>query len=379
MTQRVALLLDGSRRTVAHSRPSLRPTILQRREVIAIGGLCIALLAVGCSSSSVRGNAQLVPIGAGIHGPAGLRATVYAKGLPNVATFALDAQGRLWAAAAGLSNHRNDGVYLISNPGAVARRVISGLDDPLGLLWYHGRLYVASVGRVSVYSGFTGRGFTRHSTVIRGPVAGGENNNLVLAPDGRLLMGITATCDHCLPKSKYSGSIVSFRPDGSDLRVYAARIRAPVGLAFYPGTSDLFVSMNQRNDLGAYTTGDALAIVRPGTNWKFPACYAQGGPACAGVPRPVALLDKHAAVGSVTILTGQLGRATDNAALVAEWQSGKVQRVALNKTSGTYRGSASPWITGLQDPLALILTPKHSVLVGDWGTGTIYQIAPASR
>ena len=215
--------------------------------------------------------------------------------------------------------------------------------------------------------------------MIRGPVAGGENNNLVLASDGRLLMGITATCDHCRPKSKYSGSIVSFRPDGSDLRVYASRIRAPVGLAFYPGTSHLFVSMNQRNDLGAQTTGDALAIVRPGTNWKFPACYAQGGPACAGVPWPVALLGKHAAVGSVTMLTGQLGRATGNAALVAEWQLGKVQCVALNMTSGTYGGSVSPWISGLQDPLALILTPKRSVLVGDWGTGTIYQIAPASR
>lgn len=344
-----------------------------------MGVLCIAVLAGGCSSSSVRrDDAHLVPIGAGLHGPEGLRATVYAKGLPHVATFALDAQGRLWAAAAGLANHRNDGVYEISNPGARPLRVISGLDDPLGLLWYHGRLYVASVGRVSVYSGFTGRSFKRRSIIIRGPVAGGENNNLVLSPDGRLLMGITATCDHCLPRSKYSGSIVSFRPDGSDLRVYAARIRAPVGLALYPSTSDLFVTMNQRNDLGARTAGDALAIVRPGTNWKFPACYAQDGPACAGVPTPIALLDKHAAAGSVAILTGQLGRATGNAALVAEWQTAKVERVALNKASGTYSGSVRPWITGVQNPLALILTPKRSLLVGDWGAGTVYQIAPAS-
>ena len=97
------------------------------------------------------------------------------------------------------------------------------------------------------------------------------------------------------------------------------------------------------------------------------------------MPEPIALLDKHAAVGSVAILTGQLGRATGNAALVAEWQLGKVQRVALNKTSGTYRGSVSRWISGLRDPLALILTPKRSVLVGDWGSGKVYQIAPASR
>jgi len=169
---------------------------------------------------------------------------------------------------------------------------------------------------------------------------------------------------------------VSFRPDGSDLRLYAARIRAPFGLAFKPGTSDLFVTMNQRDDLGDRTTGDALAIVSPGTNWKFPACYAQGGPACADVPRPIALLDKHAAVGSVAILTGQLGRATASTALVAEWQAATVQRVTL-KGQRRLRGLGKPLAYRLQHPLALIVTRTRSVLVGDWGTGTIYRIAPA--
>src|ERR1700686_2175725 len=98
---------------------------------IGIKGLGIASLAAGCASTSGRrDNTRLVPIGAGIQGPAGLRATVYAKGLPDVATFVYDAKGGLWAAAAGLSNHRHDGVYLISKPGARPRRVISGLDDP---------------------------------------------------------------------------------------------------------------------------------------------------------------------------------------------------------------------------------------------------------
>jgi len=296
-----------------------------------------------------------------------------------MSAFAFDAQGRLWVTTSGANTHGTDGLYVVAKPGAQPVRIAASLRGPLGLVWIGGKLYVSSLGRVQVFAGLEGTHFASRTTVLVGPKGSGENNNLVLAPDGRLLMGITATCDHCRPRSKYSGSIVSFRPDGSDLRVFAARIRAPVGLAFYPGTSDLFVSMNQRDDLGARTTGDALAIVRSGTDWRFPACYAQGGPACAGVPEPIALLDKHAAVGSVAILTGQLGRATGNAALVAEWQLGKVQRVALNKTSGTYRGSVSRWISGLRDPLALILTPKRSVLVGDWGSGKVYQIAPASR
>src|ERR1700722_14833914 len=106
-------------------------------------------------------------------GPPGVRATVYAKGVPNVATFAVDPQGRLWAAAAGLTNHRYDGVYLITKPGAAPLQVISGLDGPLGPLWYGSRLYVSSLGRVTVFSHFNGTRFTKHVIVLRGPVQGG--------------------------------------------------------------------------------------------------------------------------------------------------------------------------------------------------------------
>ena len=338
-------------------------------------GLLVAAPLTGCGTSAKRTGSGLVSIGSGLSGPAGLRAEVYARGLPTVAAFTFDPQGRLWAAAAGLSDHARDGVYLIAKPGARPLRVVGGLDDPLGLLWHQGRLYVSSVGRVTAYSGLRGTRFAHQATILDGPVAHGENNDLVLAPTGRFVMGITATCDHCVPTSKWSGSIVSFRSDGSDLRLYAARIRAPVGLDYFPGTSDLFVTMNQRDDLGARTPGDWLALVRPGTNWRFPECYGQGGAACAGVPGPVAVLDQHAAVGSVVIVTGQLGPTVGTAGLVSEWQTATVARVALVKRGSGYSGSPSVWLRGLRNPLALVLGPAGSVLVGDWGTGIIYRIA----
>jgi glucose/arabinose dehydrogenase len=320
-----------------------------------------------------------VSIGAGLHGQAGLSASVYARGVRNVAAFARDARGRLWATAAGVNGHRHDGVYLIARPGARPVRVIGGLNDPLGLVWRRGTLYVSSVGRVTAYRDLRGTRFAKPRTIIRGPVAGGENNGLVLTPGGRLVMGVTAGCDHCLPRSPYSGAIVSFRPDGSDLRIYAARIRAPVGLALYPGTRDLFVSMNQRDDLGARTTPDALAVVAPGTDWRSPQCYGQGGRACAGVPPTLAALDKHAAVGPVAIVTGRLGRQRGPSVLVGEWQTAKVARVALGRRGRHYTGTVSTWLTGLRDPLALLADPAGAVLVGDWATGTIYRITAAGQ
>ncbi len=347
----------------------------------ALALLALLLALTGCSSTGSKpgSTAALVPIGAGLDGPAGMQASVYAKGPKTTAAFTFDPQGRLWVSAAGLSTHSEDGVYLIAKLGGRAVRVISGLDDPLGLAWYRGELYVASVGRVDAYGDLHGTHFSEHREVLDGPVKGGENNLLLMGHDGRFLMGVTATCDHCAPKSKWSGSIVSFAPDGGDLHLYARRIRAPFGLAYFPGTDDLFVTMNQRDDLGAQTPGDWLAIVRKGEQWGFPQCYGQGGAACAGVPKPLAVLDKHAAVGGLVITEGQLGRTVGTAALVAEWQSAKVMRVALGRSGSGYRSSVAPFLTGMQNPLALALMPGGSLLVGDWASGTIYRIGPSSR
>jgi glucose/arabinose dehydrogenase len=345
-----------------------------------------SLVLLGCGSSSPGSSPHgkgssggaLVAIGAGLKGPAGLKATVYAKGPPTTASFAFDPHGRLWVAAAGLETHSDDGVYVIVKPGGDALKVISGLDDPLGLDWYKGKLYVASVGRVDVYAAFNGTRFEQHSKILSGPVAGGENNLLVMAPNGRLVMGITATCDHCAPSSKFSGSIVSFRANGSDLRLYARRIRAPFGLAYFPGTSDLFVTMNQQDNLGTRTPGDWLAVVQEGQSWGFPDCYGQGGADCVGVPAPTAVLDKHAAVGGIAIVTGQLGATLGTSAIVPEWALGKVQRVTLTRDGSHYTGSVTPLLTGIRNPLAIVLTANRSLLIGDWATGTIYRIEPSS-
>lgn len=350
-----------------------------RKLLLAALATALALAPGGCGGGAKKSQAPtrppaLVAIGQGLTGPAGLHASVYAHGPRTLASLAFDPRGRLWLAAAGLSEHSADGVYVLAERGGSAVKVISGLDDPLGLLWLNGRLYVASVGRVDAYGGFDGRRFRTHAQILRGPVAGAENNYLALGPDGRLVMGVTATCDHCAPRSPLSGAIVGFRPDGSDLRVLARRIRAPVGLAYFPGSENLLASMNQRDDLGASTPGDWLALVRAGQDWRSPGCYGQGGAACAGAPKPLAVLDKHAAAGAVTVVTGSLGSTVGTAALVSEWASGKVLRVGLVDAGARAGGARTSFLGGVKNPLALALAPDGSLLVGDWSTGLIFRV-----
>jgi glucose/arabinose dehydrogenase len=343
------------------------------------------MLAVLCALVAACGGAVkasptpgLVSIGEGLQGPSGLHASVYARGLSTAAALAFDSEGRLWVATAAYDYAGHDGIYVIDHAGAAPIEVVTGLRTPLGLLWYSGSLYVASTGRVDAYSDFNGTRFLTDRRVLTLPVDAGEVNQIVLAPDGRMLMGITAPCDHCTPSLAVSASIVSFLPDGTDLQEFATGIRAPVGLEFFPGTDDLFVTMNQRDDLGGRTPGDWLAIVRQGQAWGFPACYGQGGSVCAGVPAPLAVLDKHAAVSGVAIVTGQLGRTVGTTALVAEWAKSVVLSVVLTHTGTGYRGRVTPFITGLSHPVPVILGPGGALYIGDWGSGIVYRVAPTA-
>jgi glucose/arabinose dehydrogenase len=355
----------------------------------------LALLAVvvGCSASAPGGASPtpaatasvstapssaisaLVDIGVGLEGPSGLLATVYASGLADVSAFAFDAAGRLWAATAAYDDRGADTVDLIATTGAAPIKVITGLHTVLGLVWSGDTLYVASAGRVDAYAGLANSAFARRTTVLALPSGVGEVNGLVMSADGRLVLGVSAPCDACRSSAKEAAAVISFRPDGSDLRVMASGIRAPVGLAYEPGTADLFVTMNQRDDLGGETPGDWLAIVRSGQDWGFPDCYGQGGSACTGAPSPVAVLDPHAAVSGVAFVTDGLGPSVGSSAIVAEWATGKILRVALTRDEQGYAATVGPFLTGLSKPVPVATAPDGTLVVGDWGTGIIYRIA----
>ena len=147
----------------------------------------------------------------------------------------------------------------------------------------------------------------------------------------------------------------------------------------YGWSHSLYVEGGEKvRDSHHATPGDWLGLVQQGQSWGFPDCYGQGGSECADAPEPVATLDKHAAVAGVAIVTGQLGSTVGNAAIVAEWATGKVQLVTLNKTGSLYTGSVATFLTGIQSPEPVILTPDGALLVGDWATETVYRIGVSS-
>src|SRR5436309_1475409 len=233
------------RRTV-HSLRALTPSSQERersltgpmRPTRALAAVLAGMLVLTACSSKTRTStapAALVDIGQGLQGPAGLHASFYVGGLAHASAVAFDARGRLWVATADYTDAGQDALYVVNGPGAAPVAAVTGLHTPLGLLWIDDSLYVSSKERVDAYSGWNGAAFASQRNVLTLPAGVGEVNGLVRAPDGRIQMGISAPCDHCTPTSPLSGAVVSFLPDGTDLRVEASRMRAPIQLAYFPG------------------------------------------------------------------------------------------------------------------------------------------------
>ena len=123
------------------------------------------------------------------------------------------------------------------------------------------------------------------------------------------MVGIAAPCNACEVTTEYAAAIATFMPDGSDLHVDAGGIRAATGLVYYPGTDLLFVTMNQRDDLGDVTPGDWLAVVSEGQSWGFPDCYGQDSIDCETQPEPVAVASEGASWGRIKTQFFDAGKA----------------------------------------------------------------------
>ena len=68
-----------------------------------------------------------------------------------------------------------------------------------------------------------------------------------------------------------SASILSFRPDGSGVRVVARGLRNPYGLVFV-GRS-LYATVNGRDDLGDAEPAEMVVHVRQGADYGWPSCW----------------------------------------------------------------------------------------------------------
>src|SRR5204862_1459027 len=72
--------------------------------------------------------------------------------------------------------------------------------------------------------------------------------------------------------------IFEFNPDGTDRKVYAWGIRNAVGIAFRPSSTELWMSANERDEIGEDLPPDYISSVRPGGFYGWPWFYLGNHP-----------------------------------------------------------------------------------------------------
>jgi glucose/arabinose dehydrogenase len=317
-----------------------------------------------------RGTSQRISV------PAGYRAERFAHGLSQPTAMAYGPDGRIYVT-------QNGGTLVAIRRGTGKPDVVvRGLRTPLGLAWRRHDVFVSEQGRLERLTLRNGQLADRRVIVNGLPHGEHQQDNLVYHA-GRLYWGSGSTCDACNEKDARSATVLSLRPDGSDLRVVARGMRNPYGLAFQPGTARLYASVNGQDELGTKADpepAEMAVVVRPGAFYGWPRCWPNArtlrlSGRCGGVTRPAAYLEPHASADGLAFWRGDL--------FVAEWGQylsnrfgRRVVRIEL-KRDGTAR-RVTTFASGFAHPLALLADRSGGLLVADWGRGLVYRITRRS-
>jgi glucose/arabinose dehydrogenase len=339
--------------------------------------------------------------------PPGFSIDLYAEGMPAARSMALGANGTVFVGTFGLlTGQQNVGkVFAVRDANNDGRAdevltIAEGLNQPNGVAFHNGALYVAEMQRIIRYDGIEGRLKNPPSPVVVKdgftPSGNHQWRYIAFGPDGKLYIALGAPCNVCKADEPYA-TIARMNPDGSGFEIYARGVRNSVGLAFHPQNGQLWFTDNGRDTLGDNIPSDELNhVTEAGQHFGFPACH-QGevadpefgkGTTCAEFRPPAVKLGPHVAALGLRFYTGKMfPDEYQNELFIAQHGSWNRKnplgyRIGLvhvhdGRYSSGQRIFAEGWLQGRQPwgrPSDLLQLADGSMLVSDDLQGKIYRI-----
>ena len=196
--------------------------------------------------------------------------------------------------------------------------------------------------------------------------------------------------------------IFEFNPDGSGQKVYAWGIRNAVGIAFRPGSDELWMSTNERDELGEDLPPDYISSVKPGGFYGWPWFYIGNhvDPRHKGkhpeladkVIVPDVLVQSHSATLNLCFYTGDQFPAEYKGDIFAAFHGSwnrkkrtgyKIVRVPFDHSTGKAIGEYEDFVTGFVTlegnvwgrPVGITVAKDGSLLFSEDGNGTIWQVS----
>src|SRR6202040_2113369 len=75
------------------------------------------------------------------------------------------------------------------------------------------------------------------------------------------------------PVQEHRANVLQYTPEGKFVKIYASGIRNPVGLGINPTTGELWVSVNERDNLGDNLVPDYITSVKEDGFYGWPWYY----------------------------------------------------------------------------------------------------------
>jgi glucose/arabinose dehydrogenase len=343
----------------------------------AIAALAVALTCGGVAGAAQAADGPPPPP----KSPTGKTVTQVAigGGLATPTAFAFG-NGQIYEADGGPETSKvpNGGVFVLKNGTGV--KIANSPAFVSGLAFHAGALYVAGGSVTGPTSAsftiqkWTGwddatNSFAKQTTVYTAPKAFQGFNGIAFGPDGRLYVGVDVGLlnnnDHGPAKSPYVYDILSMKPSGKDLKVFATGMRQPWQMAFAPGSKNPLVS-DLGQDKGDKKAPDFILKVHQGDNYGFPKCDWVKLKVCKGYDKPFQTFKPHsdimgmAIIGSKLYVTSFLGT------------TGKAGEVFSMPLSG---GKLTPVLTGFVAPTVGLGAHGKTLYVGEL-TGQVFSVTP---
>ena len=281
------------------------------KRIIATAGLAAALIVGLVAPAANASSGPPAPVSHNGH-----KVQLVASGLMTPTSFAFG-DGRVFVGDGGNSEGSappNGGVYVLKNGTAV--KIASPIRFVAGLAWHDGKLYISGAVlasgapsfRLFAWSGWNGKTFTVRKTLYTAGKKFDGFNGIGFGADGRLYVGVdvglTNNNDHGpASTSPYLYDILTFRPNGTDLRVFAKGIRQPWQFAFQPGSDAPFVT-DLGQDTGAKNPPDFILHVHAGDNYGFPKCNHTVAKDCRGFAKPFRSFAPHTDLMGIALQAG---------------------------------------------------------------------------
>ncbi|MDQ1191514.1 glucose/arabinose dehydrogenase [Brevundimonas vesicularis] len=158
---------------------------------------------------------------------------------------------------------------------------LTGLNSPFGMALVGDRLYVANADAVVAFSYRSGQTRIDAAATKITDLPAGRNHHwtksLVASPDGRrLYVGVGSNSnvgENGLDEEVDRAAILEIDPATGARQVYASGLRNPVGMDWNPQTGQLWVAVNERDEIGDDLVPDYMTSVTPGAFYGWPWSY----------------------------------------------------------------------------------------------------------